>query len=50
MKAQPMIEGISPGKSNRRVVDGQVVMLSGEPRELEARVIGRHKESGADVI
>ncbi|ANM11365.1 MULTISPECIES: SIR2 family protein [unclassified Rhizobium] len=49
-KAQAMIEGISPGKSNRRVVDGQVVMLSGEPRELEARVISRHKESGADVI
>lgn len=49
-KAESMLNGFRPGKSTRRVVDGQVVMLSGEPRELEARVVSRHKESDAAVI
>lgn len=49
-KARRMIAAFSPGHSQRRVAAGQVVMLHGAPSELEARVIGRQKESDAVVI
>lgn len=49
-KACKMIGAFSPGCSQRHVVPGQVIMLEGAPGELEARVIGRQKESDAAVI
>ncbi|MBY5919252.1 hypothetical protein HFO77_33320 [Rhizobium leguminosarum] len=49
-KAEKMMSAFSPGKSNRQVVPGQVIMLDGAASEFEARVIGRHKESTAAVI
>ena len=45
-----MLAAFSPGKSERRIVEGQVIMMNGDPRELEARVISRHKESDEAVI
>ena len=49
-KASAMLAAFSPGKSERRIVEGQVIMMNGDPRELEARVISRHKESDEAVI
>ncbi|MGO7837234.1 SIR2 family protein [Rhizobium johnstonii] len=49
-KAEKMMGAFSPGKSNRRVVQGQIIMLDGTASEFEARVIGRHKESTAVII
>jgi hypothetical protein len=49
-KARSMLAAFSPGKSGRKIVSGQVIMLDGPPDELEARVIGRQKESSATVI
>lgn len=49
-KARKMIEAFRPGKAKRHIVSGKVILLKGEPNELEGRVIGRHKESSASVI
>lgn len=49
-KAQKMIAAFRPGKAQRQVVPGQVIMLDGDAGEFEGRVIGRHKESTAEVI
>lgn len=49
-KAGTMLNAFSPGHSGRQVAPGQVIMLEAEPAELEARVVGRHKESDASVI
>jgi len=49
-KARAMLGAFSPGQSRRRICPGQVILLRGEPSEMEARVIGRHKESSAGII
>ncbi|TCN26931.1 hypothetical protein [Sinorhizobium americanum] len=49
-KAQKMIAAFRPGKAQRQVVPGQVIMLDGDAGEFEGRVIGGHKESTAEVI
>ncbi|WP_148207276.1 hypothetical protein [Paramagnetospirillum magneticum] len=41
---------LSPGQATRRPQAGHVILLMGEPEDLEARVIGRHKQSRADTI
>jgi hypothetical protein len=49
-KAIAISAGLSPGQSLRRPVNGHIVLLTGQPEDMEARVIGRHKQSQADVI
>ena len=49
-KAKAMKSAFGPGVSGRKACSGQVILLAGEASELEARVIGRHKESSAAVI
>ena len=41
---------VGPGSSCRNIRKGQVIFLSGDPDEMEARVVGRNKESKAPVI
>ncbi len=49
-KAEAMRMAYGPGRSGRRVCPGQVILLKGDPEEMEIRVVGRHKESNAAVI
>jgi hypothetical protein len=49
-KAKRIRRGLSPGKSKREPHQGQVILLTGEARELETRVVGRHKNSPEAVI
>lgn len=49
-KAEKIISGLSPGSSVRKVQGGEVIFLSGDPKEMDARVAGRHKESSAELI
>jgi hypothetical protein len=49
-KAHLIAEGLRPGAAAREIQPGQVVLLTGKPEDMEARVVGRHKESKADVI
>ena len=49
-KARLISKSLSPGKSNRKAVAGQVILLVGDPEDLEARVVGRHKQSSAPLI
>ena len=49
-KASAMLENLSPGKSKRTIQEGCVILLRGEPQEMETRVIGRHKQSSAPII
>lgn len=49
-KAKFIKERLSPGMSHRLVQSGQVILLKGAPEDLEARVVGRHKQSSADLI
>ncbi|MBV9884006.1 MAG: SIR2 family protein [Sphingomonadaceae bacterium] len=50
LKASAMRSAFAPGASRRRICTGQVILMKGEPGEMEARVVGRHKESSASVI
>lgn len=49
-KADSIIKGLSPGKSARGPCSGHIILLVGEPEDMEARVVGRHKQSRANVI
>jgi hypothetical protein len=49
-KAGMIAQGLSPGMSARRPQDGHIILLTGAPDDMEARAIGRHKQSPADVI
>ena len=49
-KAGMIAQGLSPGKAARRPQDGHIILLTGAPDDMEARAIGRHKQSRADVI
>jgi hypothetical protein len=49
-KAGAIARGLSPGRASRRPQSGQIVLLTGAPDDMEARVIGRHKQSRSDVI
>jgi hypothetical protein len=49
-KAEFILKHLSPGKAMRRAQNGQIIFLTGKPEDLEARVVGRHKYSGADLI
>lgn len=49
-KARFIKEHLSPGKSARKAQGGKVILLIGSPDELEARVVGRHKQSSAALI
>jgi hypothetical protein len=49
-KAGMIAQGLSPGKAARRPQDGHIILLTGVPDDMEARAIGRHKQSQADVI
>jgi len=49
-KSRKMQGAFAPGFSKRKVCMGSVILLTGEPSELEARVIGRNKESSAPII
>ena len=49
-KAAFILEHLSPGKSRRKIQSGQVILLTGDPDDMEARVVGRHKQSKADLI
>jgi hypothetical protein len=49
-KARFISQHLSPGKSRRKAQAGQVILLTGAPDELEARVVGRHKQSSAGLI
>jgi hypothetical protein len=49
-KASEMLESLIPGKSKRKLQEGCVILLRGEPEEMETRVVGRHKQSSAPVI
>ncbi|WP_299587695.1 SIR2 family protein [uncultured Tateyamaria sp.] len=49
-KALSMLNLFSPGESNRTIQAGQVIVLRGDPAEMEARVVGRHKKSDRAVI
>src|ERR1700757_2701108 len=41
---------VGPGSSCRNIRKGQIIFLSGDPDEMEARVVGRNKESKSPVI
>src|SRR4029077_8485319 len=49
-KATAILKNLSPGRSKRKIQDGCVIRLHGEPQEMEARVVGRHKQSSASII
>jgi hypothetical protein len=49
-KARFITEHLRPGKSHRRAQEGKVILLIGAPDELEARVVGRHKQSSSTLI
>ncbi len=50
IKAATIAKGLSPGMSARRPQDGHIILLTGAPDDMEARAIGRHKQSPADII
>lgn len=43
-------QAVSPGSSCRNIRKGHIIFLRGDPEEMEARVVGRNKESRAPVI
>jgi len=49
-KARFLAEHLRPGKSGRKAQGGKVILLIGTPDELEARVVGRHKQSPSALI
>ncbi|MCW8916750.1 MAG: SIR2 family protein [Magnetovibrio sp.] len=49
-KATSMLEGMSPAASRRTAQPGHVIVLTGDAEDMEARVVGRHKESDASDI
>jgi hypothetical protein len=49
-KAQSIAGVLSPGRARRGIQDGHVIVLTGDPNDMEARVVGRHKQSKADLI
>jgi hypothetical protein len=49
-KAAAIAKGLSPGMSARRPQDGHIILLTGAPDDMEARAIGRHKQSPAYII
>jgi hypothetical protein len=49
-KAKAITDSLSPGKARRKAISGQVILLHGNADDLEARVVGRHKQSSAALI
>jgi hypothetical protein len=49
-KAAAIAKGLSPGMSARRPQDGHIILLTGAPDDMEARAIGRHKQSPVYII
>lgn len=49
-KAKSIARGLSPGVSGRSLQGGHVILLTGLADDMEARVVGRHKQSKSDVI
>jgi hypothetical protein len=49
-KVQFIKRAVSPGDSCRTIQSGHVIFLTGDPDEMEARVVGRNKESKAELI
>lgn len=49
-KAVKMLESFCPGAATRKIEQGQIILLHGEPTEMETRIVGRHKRSDSSVI
>lgn len=49
-KATEIISGLGPGRSGKEAQAGHIILLIGEPDDLEARVVGRNKQSRSDTI
>lgn len=47
-KAKALSSVVSPGHSNRRLHDGHVILLTGDPHELRVRAAIRDRQTGAD--
>lgn len=49
-RAQELLKAIAPGESGRSVQGGHVVLLVGEPGELQARIIAQNKKSTTKTL
>lgn len=49
-KAKLIKEGISPGKSQRKLCPGHIILMIGDPQVMASRAIMRHKDTDAESL
>jgi predicted ATPase len=49
-KAAKLLRDISPGKSNRQIQSGHVILLCGDEHIISVRLASRHKEGSAEYL